>query len=110
MDECTKLDSEWFIFLLTTRAGGLGINLHRRRRRSLRLRLEPSGGLANDGPRAPDRANDGPCAPDRADEAGVRGQVYHGGQCRGAYVGEGGAEVEARPARHSAEKDAGKKG
>ena len=79
-----------FIFLMSTRAGGLGINLpDGRHGHPVRLGLEPAGRPAGDGPRAPHR----PDAP-RA-----RVPAHHRGHGRGARLRARAEEALPRQAR-----------
>jgi hypothetical protein len=121
IDEYNAPDSEKFAFLLTTRAGGLGINLvtadvvvlfdsdwcvvvtclwptssavadYAGRLSTLPISQEPPGRPAGDGP----------CAPHRSDEAGLCLPLCHAGRRRGAHPRACHAEAPARPARHPA--------
>ena len=50
IEEYNKPNSSKFVFLLSTRAGGLGINLQTADLYFVRLGLEPAGRLAGHGP------------------------------------------------------------
>jgi len=108
IDEYNRPGSERFIFLLTTRAGGLGINLTAADivvlydsdwRVPLKVYLELSDRVMQES--AGRSSSHGSCTSYRSDEASIRVQICHRGERRRTDVGARCAEAPSRSAGHS---------
>jgi hypothetical protein len=109
IDEYNKPDSEKFIFLLTTRAGGLGINLTTADIVVLydsdwRVPLDAAAFLASLTD-IPQESTSGPSsngsrAPHRSDKAGIRIPICHGRECRRANAGAWCTKAATRSTSH----------